>query len=296
VHFYYNIYSNNRKAVSVLPKFIGEQIKDLRVQHELSQEQFAEKVHASRQTVSHWETGRRTPKEDDIHEIEAVFNHHFEMDGDEIEAETPVQEEISAEQPIADENKADKHSVFNKTVPIWLCAAITGGTVLIMLIIMLCVTTNMQNQIETLRNPAAKPYTLAWYQQTTEPIVDQPYIHIAVSEEPIKAVPNPEGEGPDMWFFNITFLERNGIPFEVEEVLFQYFNASATTDTYSYDKEFLLKEWGDNVVPAHGQQQWSGGIPVQAVSAIGIMMKGKDTAGNDLIFKGIIHFSQERAE
>ena len=49
-------------------------LKQLRIQRNLKQEELAEKLHVTRQTVSGWETGRRQPDLDMLKKLAEVLD------------------------------------------------------------------------------------------------------------------------------------------------------------------------------------------------------------------------------
>ncbi len=53
---------------------IGEQIQNLRIQKNLTQEQFAEMLEVSRQSISKWELGQSVPDVDKIIRISELFD------------------------------------------------------------------------------------------------------------------------------------------------------------------------------------------------------------------------------
>lgn len=53
---------------------LGNKIVELRKQNKLSQEQLAEKIGVSRQTISNWENGKFYPDIDDLFKISKYFN------------------------------------------------------------------------------------------------------------------------------------------------------------------------------------------------------------------------------
>ena len=53
---------------------IGEKIQALRKEHDISQEQLAEKLFVSRQAISKWETGESMPDVDNIVRLSSIFN------------------------------------------------------------------------------------------------------------------------------------------------------------------------------------------------------------------------------
>ena len=137
---------------------------------------------------------------------------------------------------------------------------------------------------------------MAWYQQTVRSQDGKSYVTVEIEPDPVLAVPDPDGKERGVWFYTITFTECNGIPFEVDEILFQSFNGSAKRGAKVIEADELIEIWGDYIIPAHGQQIITGGMPVQDVSNTGILLKGKDADGNVLEFRGIINYSQEMAE
>ena len=55
-------------------KKIGEFLKDLRLEHEMSQEELAEKLFVSRQAVSNWELGKSVPDYDILLKLSDLYN------------------------------------------------------------------------------------------------------------------------------------------------------------------------------------------------------------------------------
>lgn len=52
---------------------IGDQIREARNRLGMSQDDLAERIHVSRGKISHWETGLRPPKAEEIRELEEVL-------------------------------------------------------------------------------------------------------------------------------------------------------------------------------------------------------------------------------
>lgn len=57
---------------------IGEQLRDARQQHQLSQEQIAEMLGVSRQTISNWETSRSYPDIERVMRLAEIY--HLSLD------------------------------------------------------------------------------------------------------------------------------------------------------------------------------------------------------------------------
>lgn len=277
---------------------IGDQIRDARNQKHLSQDELAELIHVSRGKVSHWETGHRQPKAADIKELENVLQCKFEIEQE--QAQSP--EDQAAESPAQDESPdvAEKKNripaILHKSIPAWLCAAIAGGIFAVMLVVMLCITSNLQKQIDAMNRQPATPYSLAWYQQKDEPQAGKAYVTITVDQDPVKGVHDPGGSDTILWLYTISMTEHHGIDFRVTEVSFQDFNGNITKGSEGANAEQITAAWGENVIPANGTQYWGAGMPVQNISHEGVLIRGTDARGNELEFRGIINFSQEITE
>lgn len=57
-----------------LAKFIGNKIRYYRTKLNLTQDQLGEKLNTKKATISNYETGYRTPKQDDLFEIAHILN------------------------------------------------------------------------------------------------------------------------------------------------------------------------------------------------------------------------------
>lgn len=277
---------------------IGEQIKAARNRLGWNQDALGDKIHMSRQTISHWETGRASVPAEYISKLEEVLDCTFEIEPGQEQFSEDQTEQPSAPQEIpADAKKKSYLPVFlRKNIPAWMCAAITGSVFIVMLVIMLCAVNNLQKQIDQLNKQPATPYSLAWYQQIDEQQAGKAYVTIAADQNPVKGVPDPGGSDAILWLYSIKIVERNGIDFTVTEVSYQDFNANAPKGSETLNAEKLKEIWGDNILPANGMQSIGSGMPVQEVSHRGILIKGVDARGNELEFHGIVNFSQELAE
>ena len=284
---------------------IGDQIRDAGNRMGMSQDDLGALIHVLRGKVSHWETGLREPKSADIKELEKVLQCKFETEQE--QAQSP--EDQVEEAPASADNNTEKAvnikiaDVFRGKVPVWMCAAIAGGIFTVMLVIMLCTVANLNGQLRAYQrqpkeyaNQPIAENTLEWYQQTVRSQDGKSYVTVEIDQNPVMAAANPEGTGENVWFYTVTFVEQNGIPFEVSEIIFQDFNGTAKRGARSFGTDILNEAWGDHIIPAHGQQILTGGMPVQDVSNTGILLKGKDTDGNVMEFRGVINYSQELAE
>lgn len=277
---------------------IGQQIKEARTRLKWNQDTLGDKIHMSRQTISHWETGHAPVPTEYISKLEEALGCTFEIEPEQEQLPEDQAEQPSAPQdiPAAAKKKSYLPVFLRKNIPAWICAAITGGVFIVMLVIMLCAVNNLQKQIDQLNKQPAAPYSLAWYQQIDEQQAGKAYVTIAADQNPVKGVPAPGGSDAILWLYTIKIVERNGIHFTVTEVSYQDFNANAPKGSETLNAEKLKEIWGDNILPANGMQSIGSGMPVQEVSHRGILIKGVDARGNELEFHGIVNFSQEMAK
>lgn len=104
---------------------IGEQIRKLRKQNGLSQDELGYKIGVSRQAVSQWETNALTPRSDKIMAMCELFN---------VSADLFLQGGENAQSETAATAQPDKK---RKTVP-WLTATLTGFFSALILSIIIC--------------------------------------------------------------------------------------------------------------------------------------------------------------
>ena len=277
---------------------IGEQIKAARNRLGWNQDALGDKIHMSRQTISHWETGRAPVPTEYISILEDVLGCTFDIESeqeqlsDDQAEQTPVPQEISA----TTKKKSNLPALLQKNIPAWMCAAITGGVFVVMLVIMLCTTANLQKQINALMQSVITPYSLAWFQEPDVAEEGKAFIRISSDQNPVMAQPNPDGGDRNIWHYQLLFIEENGIPFKITELTTQPFNGDLPKSAIIENEEWLSTVWGDNNIPANGIQYLGSGMPVQAITHTGILIKGVDANGNELEFRGIVEFSQELAE
>ncbi|MBQ4639103.1 MAG: helix-turn-helix transcriptional regulator [Clostridia bacterium] len=277
---------------------IGDQIREARNRLGMSQDDLAERIHVSRGKISHWETGLRPPKAEEIRELEEVLQCKFVIEQEQAqspEGQTAKATDSQGEAASA-EKKSSLHALLQKNVPAWLCAAIVGGVFAAMLVIMLCTTSNLQKQINALTQPVITPYSLAWFQEADVIEEGKAFITITPDQNPVMAQPNPDGGDRNIWYYQIILVEHNGIPFTVTELTMQPFNGDMPKSAKTENSEWITSAWGDNTIPANGVQYLGSGMPVQAITHMGILIKGTDANGNELQFRTLVQFSQELAE
>lgn len=84
---------------------IAENIKKLRKQHRLSQQELADKIFVSHQTISGWESGRTDPDVDSIQKLAEIFGVSVEylITGEDNVKEVVVEKEVPVEKVVEKE-------------------------------------------------------------------------------------------------------------------------------------------------------------------------------------------------
>lgn len=76
-----------------LQKYIGQMIKYFRKQNDMTQEQLADKLHTTKQSISRYESGERKVDQDLLFELSEIFNVRLDEFFPEREGLTPVENE-----------------------------------------------------------------------------------------------------------------------------------------------------------------------------------------------------------
>lgn len=264
-----------------MPTF-AEELIAVRKKSHLTQEQLANEMNVSRQTISHWENGRAVPDIDTIKRLSQALAHNFlevsGMNADEPSV-LPTEEapEVSATKP--------EESAENETVPTGdegnapakkpnlrvLIPAVLGGVLLCAVLI-----------VSLLMND--------------KPAGGQAIVSITPIENPVHAIrfeDFPDGVG---WFYEFRIEETAGVPFTVHELASIVISENGTEDGHTFTGEQVAEWWGSNTLEQNIPQALTGGFPLQAVKGVRIVLNGTDANGNELTFEGSLELSKEIAE
>ena len=189
-----------------------ERITAARKERGITQEQLAEAMNVSRQTVSHWENGRVKPDEETIKRLSEYLKLD---DGAEIEQE---------EAAVKDAPKASKPIVR-------LLAAFVCG-VLVTLLVVYGLLPLLTKQADSIPTQAAQEqtvlpadYPFEWYQQPATNEAGKAYLKLTPDQAPVKLMPSTDPNREYKW--NIVFFieETNNVPFTVTKFTETFFNS-----------------------------------------------------------------------
>ena len=251
----------------------SERLSQARKARQMTQAELAQRMHVSRQMVSHWENGRVTPNEETARQLCELLD---------------ISEQ--AEKPQAPARRLSR----------WLpvaaaCAALSVAVVLCTPLIQKKTENHYVAQAAaaqtTQRNVTPISTSLEWYQGADENVPGKAYVKFIPTETEAKVCYRAK-EGPQCgWDVHFVYQEQNGISFTPEKWTAVIFNADGSVrwvrtdmaDEISYER--LLLPQKPNTMGTF--------IPVDSSIGYGIAVEGVDENGNRLVFHGYIPLSQE---
>lgn len=251
----------------------SERLSQARKARQMTQAELAQRMHVSRQMVSHWENGRVIPSEETARRLCGLLD----ISAEEKKPHAPARR-LSRWLPVAA-----------------ACAALSVAVVL-------CTPLMEKNTVKnhaahaaaaqtTQRNVTPISTSLEWYQGADENVPGKAYVKFIPTETEAKVCYRAK-EGPRCgWDVQFVYQEQNGFSFTPEKWTAVIFNADGSVrwvrtdmaDEISYER--LLLPQKPNTMGTF--------IPVDSSIGYGIAVEGVDENGNRLVFHGYIPLSQE---
>ena len=178
----------------------AKRITAARKEKKLTQEQVAQAMGVSRQTVSHWENGRVEPTQE---QREALCR-LLEIPADAPQP-TPLHRRILA-----------------------AVALVAFVTILVMAVYPIYKSRHAGANLEAAQEtpvPQSEKYSLDWFQQPdAQPVEGQANIELTTAERPLMLTESENEEKPYVWSILLVAQETNGVSFTMEKVTEVYFN------------------------------------------------------------------------
>lgn len=140
-------------------------------------------------------------------------------------------------------------------------------------------------------NKPAEPATPASTEAPAQAVVT-----IAPAKTPLKAVRNENYGGGLAWLYSFSVAETAGHPFTVQEASVVYIGEDDAEYPMTFTGEDAKTWWGSNTLTKGTPQMFQGGLPVQELKGLRLVLTGVDDAGHDLSFDGYLALSKEIAE
>jgi len=275
-----------------MEKSLGRQIREARLRRRLTQEELAAKLGYSRSNVSHWENDNAVPDETVLAIIEEVLECRFERE-EEIPPQMPEEEEAASAAPSGDKGNNFIHAALRVRVPAWVAAAVCA-VCLTVVVGMLGTIGDLRTQLRAAKEEKIEPYTPGWYYLEDERQEGKAYLTLTVEPNPVKLTFDAAEAGQYAWFYNVRIEESGGIAFNVEEIEFRDFYDDTVRNFRTWKSDHMAKTWGSNTIPANEFRSFRGGLTAQRVTNSGVVVRGTDANGNELEFRGMINYSQEK--
>ena len=254
---------------------LGEKIRQARREKGLTQEQLAQALFVSRQTVSNWENGKTEPDYQTLVRLSQELGMEI-VRAEETPAEAPP--ETPPEEPARqrDEGKA-------RRLRPWLAAAAAAALALAL-------------GLALRPSPGRRSgYTVEWFQQEAADVPDQAFIRIYTKAALPVAVKQQTAESTPVWEYNLFIREENGVDVTVSELTCVRFYKSGKTDIYATTVDVFGERNG-------GRPSYIGGREMRRLSCgrtadrqsigEGWMLRGTDDHCNPVCFTTYIPFER----
>ncbi len=255
---------------------LNQRITEERKALGMTQEQVAEAMNVSRQTVSHWEHGRVQPDETTAKQLFELLN---------------IQES---------EMKQPKKRGTWKLVAAFLCGVFTTLVVVYGFLPLLSPEQGESKQPELMNTPSVSaqnvivPYSWEWFLQADVNEPDKAFIQFVPMESPVLLVEDSSFKAQYVWKIWFTIQEMNGIPFTVEKFTQVYFNQEkGIKDRYELIGDECMRYWANLTFEGNSMQGYNTNRTVGGDIGYGAALEGKDANGNELTFKDIYRYRRK---
>lgn len=263
----------------------GQRLTEARKAKGMTQEQLAEKLNVSRQTVSHWENERMNPEADAMERLCTL------LDID----------------PTAAEEKGEATPAKHHTIKVNPIIAFISGILLTLLVVYGVVPLFSEPAIpasvttidELTEDQALQPanYPKEWYQQPAMNEEGKAYIKFEIGETPVKLYKTRDRNHEYEWRILFGFEETNGVSLTVNKLTHVYFNSDdsiASTSVLTGDE--CERYWENQTIEANTYHNFNTDPPASSANGYGFALEGVDANGNELAFGFYVPLSSELSE
>lgn len=261
---------------------LNEALRQSRKAKGYTQEQLAQLLHVSRQTISNWETGRASPDYELLKQLSILLETPLStLLGVEEEPSAPPPVETVAE-PAVEEAIPEPVSAPKKRWlrPVLICAFVLLAGLMAFLL--------------TRPEPYPEcPYAIQWFQQADEAVEGQPFVTLATMENPVKRS-GYNDESTYNWEYHLILHEKNGLSFTVDHLESYYFWGDGQWRMVETPGARLMTGLSQPILRANTtriltMQDTSEG----PFTGVGLLLHGADAAGNPLAFRYWVGYSAE---
>lgn len=261
---------------------LNQRITNARKALGLTQEQIAEAMSVSRQTVSHWETGRVQPDEATRRQLFALLH-------------IPEEEQPAIAETVEREHKPRR--LAQRLAVAFLCGVLATLVVVYGLAHRMPAKTQANEaQVDEaqMNGTPADGYSFAWFQQPDENDPEKAFIRMIPLTSPVLLTEDAQFSSQYVWKIQYTIEETNGISFTVERFTEIFFNQEqGVMDAYERVGEECQRFWPSLTFEGNGMYAYNVNRPVGGCIGYGAVLEGHDANGQPLSFRVYIPLSQE---
>lgn len=261
---------------------LNETLRQSRKAKGYTQEQLAQLLHVSRQTISNWETGRASPDYELLKQLSLLLETS-------LSALLGVEEEPSAPSPVeplvepaVEETPPEpmpapkKHRLW----PVLICAFV--------------LLAGLTAYLFTRPEPYPEcPYTIQWFQQADENVEGQPFVTLTTMENPVKRS-GYNDEKTYNWDYKLILSEKNGLSFTVDLLESFYFWSNGKWLRVETPGKRLLDGMSQPILRANATRVLTMNDTSEGpFTGVGLLLHGTDDAGNPLTFRYWVGYSSE---
>ena len=245
---------------------LGEKIRQARREKGLTQEQLAQALFVSRQTVSNWENGKTEPDYQTLVRL-----------SQELGMEIVRTEETPAEAPPETPPEMARQPDEKAAPP----APVAGGRWRPQRL------RSRWGLSAAVRRPEKRADMVEWFQQEAADVPDQAFVRIYTKAALPVAIKQQTAESTPVWEYNLFIREENGVGVTVSELTCVRFYKSGKTDIYATTVDVFGERNG-------GKPSYIGGREMRRLSCgrtadrqsigEGWMLRGTDDHGNPVCF------------
>lgn len=257
-------------------KTFAEQLIAARKAAGLTQEQLGEKLHMSRQGISHWERGRALPDAETLKQLSQALGYDF------VTEEALLQPDEKGAAEIASAPSADR--------PLWKQPVVILSAAVVVLALVLAAV---------LLRPAEAPVVpVVGSQLTTDPVntavphpvtADRAEVRIVPFKNPITPEIDPVLGPTPWWIYRMMIHETAGVDFTIEKMTTTYRYHDGAVNVVEQGGEAVAATVGSAVLRGGSSIQWNGAEPLLDYESINIRLDGTDAKGNVLAFEETIY-------
>ena len=256
---------------------LGQKIRQARRDKGLTQEQLADAMHVSRQTISHWENNRTLPDYLLLCELAKTLETDVVAFLQELPA-GPEAEEAEAAEALPAE--AAEETALPDPAPVKRRPSLRQLLLIAAALLVLLVGTGT---VVCLRSqPEPSGYTAAWFMEQPPAAENAAFLHTYCLESPIQARQRRPDATP-MYQFSIYIREENDVGCTMDSITLVYFCGDRVLLVDALAQEdFINLGLVTPYLAGNHMRRISMGMPAGEDTGIGIHITGTDDNGNPM--------------